>query len=243
MKTMKKIMVLSVLALSMGMAFAAVTENEAIDIALRDAGIGREDAEWLNANRDRDDGRTYYDIEFRSNAGKWEYEIDSETGNIVGFDFEESRNSVSFSDGVDRAEAESIALSDAGFNRNDVSRFRIETDRDDGRMVYEISFNTADAEYEYEINEADGTILKASWEMIGRVSGDRNARLDQKTAKEIAVKALGGKADNISVWEDRDDGRYWYEANAMIGDYRYEVDIAGNGDVVSISRSYRGFWN
>ncbi len=243
MKSMiRKTIAVSVLALSAGIAFAAVTENEAVEIALSDAGIARNEASWLNSHRDRDDGRLYYDVEFRSDEGKWEYEIDSESGRIVGFDFEESRTRVTLEDGIDRKEAESIALSDAGFDRNEVSRFRIETDRDDGRVVYEISFNVPGYEYEYDISASDGMIGKASWEKKGRIAGDRNAQLTQAEAERIAREALEGNAERLSVWEDWDDGRYWYEAEAMIGDYKYEVDIAGTGEVVSVSREYRGFW-
>ncbi len=241
-KMVRRITLVSALLVSAGMAFAAVTEEDAVNIALSDAGLSREEASWLNSHRDRDDGRSYYDVEFRSDEGKWEYEIDGESGKIIGFDFEEIRGRAASSDSIDRAEAERIALSDAGLSREDVSRFRNETDRDDGRVVYEISFVTADNEYDYDINAADGAIISASWEKRGRVGGDREARLSESEAEAIASGALGDNAERLSVWEDWDDGRYWYEAEAMVGDYRYEIDIAGNGDVVSVSRELRSFW-
>ena len=237
----KRTIIAAVIALSAGMAFAAVTEDEAVAIALSDAGVRREDTSWLNSHRDRDDGRVYYDVEFRSDDGKWEYEIDSESGNIVGFDFEESRSRTAAQDGIDRAEAESIALSDAELSRDDVSRFRIESDRDDGMMIYEISFNTADSEYEYDIAAADGTVLKADWERRGRLGGDREARLSVEEAEDIALGYLGSDAERFSVWEDRDDGRWWYEAEAKVGDYRYEIDITGDGEIVSVSRELMMF--
>ncbi len=242
-KMIKKTLVIGTVALLSGMTvFAAVTEKEAVDIALSDAGITRDEASWLNSHRDRDDGRVYYDVEFRSDEGKWEYEIDSESGKIVGFDFEESRSRASFNGSLDRSDAERMALSDAGLTRDDVSRFRIETDRDDGRVVYEISFNTPEREYDYDIDTEDGVIISASWEKRGRVGGDRDAQLSQSDAEAIALEAIGGDAERLSVWEEWDDGRFWYEADAVIGDYSYEVDIAGTGEVVSVSRDYRGFW-
>ena len=238
----KRTIIAAAIALSAGMAFAAVTEDEAVAIALSDAGVQREDTSWLNSHRDRDDGRIYYDVEFRSDDGKWEYEIDAESGRIVGFDFEESRNRAPASVGVDRAGAERIALSDAGFDRDEVSRFRMESDRDDGIAIYEISFVADNIEYDYDINADDGTIIKASWEKKGRISGDREARLTESEAEAIAYDVLGEEAERLSVWEDWDDGRYWYEAEAMVGDYRYEADITGSGEVVSVSRELRAFW-
>ena len=237
----KAIAIIMVLALSLSVLVASVTEDEAVSIALSDAGIAREDAEWLRSHRDRDDGRLYYDVEFRSADGKWEYEIDSESGRIVGFEFDEEKARAIPSGGIDRAEAERVALSDAGLDRGDVSAFRMESDREHGMLIYEVSFRTSDSEYEYDISSEDGTVLKASWEKRGRVRGDRDSRLSNDEAESIALEAIGGDADRISVWEERDDGRYWYEATAEIDGYRFEVDIAGTGEVVSIERSLRGF--
>ena len=247
-RMIKRMAIVSALALSAGMAFSAVTEHEAVDIALRDAGVAREETTWLNSHRDSDDGRTYYDIEFRSAEGKWDYEIESESGRITGFDFEESRHPVPQSQQggqkpvppapaeIGRPDAERIALSDAGFERKDVSRFRIEMDHDDGIRLYEISFSADGYEYEYDVSIDDGTILKASWEKKGRIGGDRSARLSQADAEAIAMGVLPEGAEHLYVREDRDDGRFWYEADAASGDYRYDVDIAGTGEVVSVSR-------
>ena len=156
-------------------------------------------------------------------------------------EFEESRSRGSVGSGIERGEAERIALSDAGLDRDDVSGFRIESDRDDGRIKYEIEFRTSEREYDYDIAAEDGMILKASWERRGRIGGDRDARLSEDEATAIARKAFGPEAERLSVWEEWDDGRFWYEAEAQIGSYRYEADITGEGEVVSVSRDYRGF--
>ena len=37
----------------------------------------------------------------------------------------------------------------------------MELDRDDGRLVYEIEFHVGRTEYDYEIDAASGTVLKA----------------------------------------------------------------------------------
>ncbi len=239
-RTKKTVAALAVI-LSAGAAFAAVTENEAVDIALSDAGITRDEAYRLRSHKDWDDGWENFDIEFRTDEGKWEYEIDAESGRITDYEFERDRRRDSLSGGIDKKEAEDIALYEAGLRKEDVSRLRTETDRDDGMIVVEVKFDTADSEYEYDINGEDGTVISASWEKMGRVGGDRNARLEIADAERIALDVLGSDAEGLRVWEDRDDGRFWYEAEAVIGDYWYEVDITGSGEVVSVSRELRWF--
>ena len=138
---------------------------------------------------------------------------------------------------IRRADAEAIAIADAGIKDSSVACWT-ELDRDDGRIVYEVSFAAEGGEYDYKIS-ADGAILKASWEKLGWISGDRDARLTEAEAKAIVLSAIGENAENISVWEDWDDGCYWYEARANIGGTVYSVEIAGNGEVTEVSKSIK----
>lgn len=62
--------------------------------------------------------------------------------------------------GTDRAKE--IALSHAGVNASEASFKKVETDRDDGRYVYELEFYVDRVEYEYEIDAVSGDIL--DWE-------------------------------------------------------------------------------
>lgn len=60
-------------------------------------------------------------------------------------------------------EAKSIVLNHAGVVGGDVTFERIEKDRDNGKVVYEIEFHTKDmVEYDYEIDANTGSIIK--WE-------------------------------------------------------------------------------
>ena len=51
------------------------------------------------------------------------------------------------------------ALADAGVNEADASRIRVTMDRDDGMLVYEVRFDAAEVEYDYEIDAESGRIL------------------------------------------------------------------------------------
>lgn len=52
-----------------------------------------------------------------------------------------------------------IALEHAGLTKDQVTRSRVELDRDDGRMEYEVEFHHGTVEYDYEIDAASGSIL------------------------------------------------------------------------------------
>ena len=61
-----------------------VTEDQALDIALKHAGLSKGDISALRIHQDFDDdmGVTKYDIEFHVGAREYNYDIDTTTGNI-----------------------------------------------------------------------------------------------------------------------------------------------------------------
>ena len=60
---------------------------------------------------------------------------------------------------IAQADAENIALTDAGLTADSVSGMYGRLDYDDGRAVYDIEFWTDTAEYDYEIDAVSGEIL------------------------------------------------------------------------------------
>ena len=76
--------------------------------------------------------------------------------------------------------------------------------------------------------------------MMADLRGDGSSDAE---VENIAMDILGEDVERLSVWEDFDDGRYWYEAKAIIGDYAYEIDISGTGVVASVSREYLDYRN
>ena len=236
MKTTRRLMVLGVAALSAGLVFGAVTQDKAVSIALSDAGLAREDAHRVHVHRDYDDGREEFEVDIHTAGAEWEYTIDAETGHIVGYDYEERKGPPAPPASIDRKAMEEIALSDAGFKRPDVSGFRSELDRDDGMEILEVKFNKDNRKYEYDV-ASTGEILKAEWELRREPWGRSDARLTEEEAERIALEAIGGDTDRFVVWEDRDDGRFVYECEAARGEWRYEIDIDGTGEVLSVKRS------
>jgi uncharacterized membrane protein YkoI len=60
-----------------------ITMDEAIAIALKDAGFGEKDITGLHAELERDDGITIYDVDFETAQWEYEYEVNAKTGKII----------------------------------------------------------------------------------------------------------------------------------------------------------------
>jgi beta-lactamase regulating signal transducer with metallopeptidase domain/uncharacterized membrane protein YkoI len=175
-----------------GTAFAAVDgvvlyigAAAAKTVALEHAGITESQATFLNAHLDKDDRIVVYDVEFYSGNTEYEYEIDAVSGEIIEYNRETKSRaprstanppartpkpssapvpSVSTSDYISKDEAKAFALTDAGLTEAEVTRLKVEFDRDDGKAVYEVDFRNGRMEYEYEINAVDGTIRESDAE-------------------------------------------------------------------------------
>ena len=62
---------------------AKLTADEALDIALKDAGVGKNQIRELENNLDRENGILVYDIEFKSGNTEYSYDINAQTGEII----------------------------------------------------------------------------------------------------------------------------------------------------------------
>ena len=141
--------------------------EKAKEIALQHAGVSASNAVFVKAERERDDGRLTYDVDFYAGNKEYDYEILAADGTILSYDADiegyriPSSTSTSSSGyiGVDRAKQ--IALEHAGLSSSDVNFVKAEFDHDDGRAEYEIEFHHNFREYEYTIDAASGTILEA----------------------------------------------------------------------------------
>ena len=141
-----------------------ITAEEAKAIALKHAGVKAEDAVFEKAEKDHEDGRLVYEVEFKSAGYEYDYEIDAKTGEILKAEKESDDVEPPIPDTGDTItadEAKGIALKHAGVKAEDAVFERTEKDYDDGRLVYEVEFKSAGYEYDYEIDAKTGEILKA----------------------------------------------------------------------------------
>lgn len=152
-----------------------ITADRAKEIALEHAGISADGANFVRAERDREDGRAVYDVEFYSDDFKeYDYEIDAKTGEIISYDTDvedfvpsaetggaAQTGEAAQSTSITEAQAKEIALAKvSGAAAADIREFKLE--RDDGRAEYEGKIVYNNMEYEFEINAENGEIIK--WE-------------------------------------------------------------------------------
>ena len=87
MKTGKMMTTLMALLLTLLLANAsaqgAIDRTTAEDLALHAAGVAREQATMLTAERENERGTVVYDVEFRSGGLEYEYWIDENTGGFL----------------------------------------------------------------------------------------------------------------------------------------------------------------
>ena len=69
-------------------AFAAVTEQQAKDIALRQAGVNPASVSYMRVHQDWDDGRQEYDVKFYVGATEYSCDVDVSTGAVCDFDID-----------------------------------------------------------------------------------------------------------------------------------------------------------
>ena len=125
------------------------------------------------------------------------------------------------------------ALKDAGVNEADASRIRVTMDRDDGMLVYEVRFDAAEVEYDYEIDAESGRIISTDverWDDDDRDDRNRTANANVAVSREEAVKTALGKVSgatekDVRIELDYDDGRYRYEGDIIYNGIEYDFEI------------------
>ena len=143
-----------------------VDEAAAQKIALEHAGVKAADATITKSKLDYEDGRQVYDIEWYAGGAKYDYEIATDTGEIISSAYEEktmgadSRNVT-----VSEADAKKTAL-DRVSGATDKNLYEWKLDYDDGRPEYEGKIIYGGTEYEFTIDAATGSVMEWDAEKV-----------------------------------------------------------------------------
>lgn len=124
--------------------------------ALKHAGLSS--ATFTKAERDYDDGRWEYELEFHTDTAAYEVTVDAISGSVLDYEKENLRSS-STSD-IGAQAAKSAALRHAGLSEGQVQELQVEWDNENGRALYEVEFKSGGMEYEYVIDAATGSVLE-----------------------------------------------------------------------------------
>ena len=204
-----------------GTASGAITAERARQIALEHAGLSASGVQFLRTQTDRDDARLVYEVEFVTKNGnvwkEYDYEIDANTGRIIDIDYDAETvydTGVSNGNAATTLEAaKQTALAHAGLTASQVQFVKAQTDRDDGRLFYEIEFVVKSGnvwkEYDYEIDASTGRILDFDYDAESGSNSDWDDRYDDDRYDDD--------------WDDRyDDDRYDDDWDDRYDDDRYD---------------------
>ena len=212
-----------------------VDEAAAQKIALEHAGVKAADATITKSKLDYEDGRQVYDIEWYAGGAKYDYEIATDTGEIISSAYEEkTMGADSKNVTVSEADAKKTAL-DRVSGATDKNLYEWKLDYEDGRQVYDIEWYAGGAKYDYEIATDTGEIISSAYEEKTMGADSKNVTVSEADAKKTALDRVSGATDkDLYEWKlDYDDGRPEYEGKIIYGGTEYEFTIdAATGSVM-----------
>ena len=137
--------------------------EDAKTIALQSAQLQEADVLMTLMQKERDDGRMEFEIEFIYNGMEYEFTIDAANGAII----ESSRESISKREAervpgsyLTMNQAKEKALAEAGVAAGQATFTELELDLDDSRVHYEIAFTDGSQNYTLEMDAITGEILR-----------------------------------------------------------------------------------
>ena len=210
-------------------ASADIGETQAKTLALDQAGLTADQVRWLRVERDYEDGRLEYEVEF--SAGDWTYQVDltAADGAVTGYDRNwKGWGSAQADTDIGAEQAQALALKHAGVDEADTAFVYSKADYEDGLRVYDVEFYADGREYDYEIDAADGTILSFDYDVEwyeGPASAASADRLTEAQVKEIVERTAGTTGVYTEFKLDMDDGRLLYEGELRSGRMEYEFEI------------------
>ncbi len=216
--------------------------EKAKSIALEAAGVTASQVQNLRVERDYDDGRLEYEIEFYVGSTEYDYVISGVDGTILQQDVEQEGGShttqPSTGSDIGAEKAKSIALAHAGFTASQVQNLKVEKDYDDGQLEYEVEFYAGTTEYDYTISGTDGTILKQDKEEHGgsqTTQPSAGSDIGAEKAQSIALSDAGftaSQVQNLKAEREYDDGRLEYQVEFRVNGTEYEYTISATDGAI-----------
>ncbi len=225
-----------------GLTFSRISEQEAREIALSHSGVSENEIEHISVWLDTDDFIAEYKIDFYTQDAEYAYEINSVTGNITDYDYDkqaitpvitekslDTQNAEDTGVYITEEEVTSIVLQHANIKESLVEHIVTKLEKDNGVMEYEVSFYTADTEYDYDINAATGEVVSYDYEIRANQSQTTQGEyITQEQAKTIALSDANMSENEVSyikVEFDIDDGIPEYEVEWWIDKTEYQYTI------------------
>jgi uncharacterized membrane protein YkoI len=147
---------------------------------------------------------------------------------LTGFGFITAEPADAASKYIGKTKALKIALKHAGFSKSQVHDTDVDFDYEQGRYIYEVSFDKGSKEYNYDIHATTGKILKAP----KKAKKAKAKNITRAKALSIALKNAGAtrsEVHDVDIEKDYEWGKWIYEVNFNKGYLEYDYDIAVKG--------------
>lgn len=230
--------------------------DEAIDAALADAGVERENAAFSQAKLDPDEAEPHYDIEFTVTADgvvtEYDYEILVAGGKVIKHEREVKGGKApsaettvkpsvaksTLSGGyISVDDAKAVALAHAKLAAGDVRFVKAKFDGDDIVPHYDIEFIAGTAKYDYEIEAVGGKVMEYEIESGKSEAADPADYIGAEKAKKAALDHAGLTEPQVSRLKaelDIDGTIAHYDVEFVSGGFEYEYEInAKTGSIIA----------
>ena len=145
------------------MAQGQITEAQAKQIALKDAGLTEDQVTFVRSQVDFDDGVKEFEVEFYAGNMEYDYDIDAASGVIRSKDqdceFYAPTAGQAAGGAVTKEQALETALNHAGVSKANASYVQVHKDYDDGMEQFDVKFYVGMTEYSYDIDANTGRIV------------------------------------------------------------------------------------
>lgn len=140
-------------------AVGEISREEALAIALDNAGVPEDDAYNIKNEKDSDNGIPLYDIEFETDYGDYDFEVAIADGRIVGGDYEVDEEWLDTLGGSPVTVEEAAVIIAGKVPGADAADVSVREESEDGRDRYEGELFFEDMKYEFEIDPQTGKIF------------------------------------------------------------------------------------
>ena len=229
-----------------------LSRADAVNAVFNSVGINESDALYTVVTENETAETPCYDIEFSVDGVVYRYRVDAGKGDFLKItvnDQEVRPEDLPKPERTDKTkyigldEAKRIAYADAGIAEGDVVAFEYKMDFALGRYLYDLEFNTATHEYEYEIDAKSGEIFKKDLDGVTVVTppAEEEKSYIGVTAAEDAALLHAGKDRETSIFEKTKwkmkKGTAVYNVEFVSGGAEYDYTVnALTGAVISFQR-------
>lgn len=161
---------------------ALISREEAKRLAFEHAQVSEADVTDLDVDLEEDAGIIYYDLDFDVGTAEYDYAVDAQTGKILRSKVETPQITTQQPTQTENpstqqptettkpatetqkkktaAQAKAAAFKHAKVKESQVTDLDVELDKENGKLVYEVSFDAGGYEYDYDIDAYTGKVLR-----------------------------------------------------------------------------------